>query len=54
MRHHLIRKIDSLKSNWFLWECDREQSDGTLEHGTVQADYQGDGVAEDSFEADEE
>ncbi len=53
MKFHLISKIDSIKSNWFLWEADRERTDGTLEHGTVQADYQGEGVAEETWEADE-
>ena len=51
-KFHLIRKIDSFKSNWFLWECDREYPAGVWKHGTVQADSQGECVAEETFEAD--
>ncbi len=50
---HLIRKIDSLKSNWFLWECDRERSDGTIERGTVEGDYIGHLVANETWEPDD-
>ncbi len=52
MRLLLANKIDHIKSDWWLWECDKEQDDGTLVHGTVQADGQQNLIAEETFEAD--
>ena len=49
----MIRKADSFKSNWFLWECEAEMPNGDLIHGFVQADFQGEAVAKETFEAEE-
>jgi hypothetical protein len=52
IRFLLSSKADHLKGNWFLWHCVAEMPDGTEAEGTVQADGQGEGVAEDTWEAD--
>ncbi len=51
---HLIVRGDSLKSNWFLWECDLELCEHRkIIRGTVQADYAGELRALETFESDE-
>ncbi len=45
----LIRRIDELKSNWYVWECDAELVDGTLVRGDVEADYGGTLISVGSF-----
>ncbi len=47
--YNLANKIDSFKSNWFLWACVR--SDGV--EGTIQGDYAGNLVDETTFEPTE-
>ena len=49
---HLVEKIDCLKSNWFVWQCEKELPDGTVIDGSVQADGYGIMIAEETFEAD--
>jgi len=49
----LTGKCDQFKSNWFLWSCTATMPDGSEVDGQVQADYQGECIAEDAFEADE-
>jgi hypothetical protein len=50
---HLIRKVDTFKSNWLLWECEAELKDGTVVNGFVQGDHFGELVDNDSFEPEE-
>ena len=52
MQIHLIRKEDSLKSNWFIWYCYKE-ADNKVIYGYCQADWQGECIDEDSFEPEE-
>jgi len=52
-RFELIRKIDHLDGNWYLWECLRENPDRSRTVGTIQADGQGEWIANDTFEKDE-
>lgn len=53
VRFHMIRKADCFKSNWFLWECEAEMLNGDMIHGFVQADFQGEAIAKETFEAEE-
>lgn len=52
-RYHIGAKIDSFKSNWYLFECERESPDGTIVQGSIQADSSKELAADDTFEADE-
>lgn len=49
-RIRCIRKTDTFKSNWYLWECEVEYEDGTTVDGFVQADFQGECIATETFE----
>jgi hypothetical protein len=48
-----IRKVDTFKSNWYLWEAEAEMKDGSIIEGFVQADYQGEMIAYETFEPEE-
>jgi len=54
---HLIRRIDCLKRNWFVWEATKEWTgqDERMLHssGTVQADWQGEAIAPETWEDEE-
>ena len=54
---HLIRRIDYLKSNWWVWEAYREvpiRNNGIEnEYGTVEADHQGEAIAPETWEDEE-
>ncbi len=50
-KYHLISRADNIKSNWFEWECEREDEAGNIVEGYIQADYSGEMIAEESFEA---
>ncbi len=54
MRITLIRKVDGIKGNWYLWECEVELPTGETKTGSVQADGHGNLIAEETFEADDE
>lgn len=54
MKITLVKKIEPIKSNWFLWDAEREDDDGNITTGSVQADLWGEMIAEETFEADEE
>ncbi len=45
MKLHLSKIIDSIKSGWYVWEC--ETDDGVK--GTVEGDYTGDMYAAETF-----
>ena len=47
------QRIDHLKGNWYEWSCTAEMPDGTLVEGTVQADGTGEGMAVETFAANE-
>jgi hypothetical protein len=47
---YLESKVDNLKSNWFVWSCTADMPDGKTVEGTVQADSQGEMIAEETFE----
>jgi hypothetical protein len=47
---YLERRLDSLRNNWFEWTCTAELSNGNSAEGTVQADGQGELIAEETFE----
>lgn len=49
---YLESKVDHLKGNWFLWSCTADMPDGTSVEGAVQADGQGEMIAEETFEQD--
>ena len=51
---NVIRKIDTFKSNWYLWECVAFMEDGSEVYGFVQADHQGEAIDFSSFEKEEE
>lgn len=42
--------IDTIKSNWYLWKCKVELNSGQIQDGSVQADYLGELVAEETLE----
>jgi hypothetical protein len=50
----LIRKMDHLQGSRWLWEAYRNHYDGGgsgwTEYGTVQADYRGEAVDEETWE----
>jgi hypothetical protein len=46
----LERRLDSIKANWYEWQCTMIKTDGSAVEGTVQADYQGDLIAKETFE----
>lgn len=50
---HLISRIDHLKGDWWLWEADMENPDGSMTHGTAQCDGGGHGPPE-AFDPDDE
>ena len=49
-RIHLEKKVDHLKGNWFEWSCTACMPDGKTVEGSVQADGQGEMIAEETFE----
>lgn len=51
-RFELGRIVDTLKSNWHEWECDAEMPDGSMVHGSVQADSSGGLIAAETFQKD--
>ncbi len=53
-RFHLVTKIETIKSNWYLWVVNKEDVNGNLTRGTMEADYIGCVAALDTFKANEE
>jgi hypothetical protein len=46
----LGKRLDSLKGNWYEWQCTLIKPDGNAVDGTVQADFGGDLIAKETFE----
>jgi hypothetical protein len=49
----LKRKVDTLKSNWCVWECDAILNNDVVVPGFVQGDFSGNCVDFSSFEGEE-
>lgn len=44
--------LDNLKPNWYIWKCQVELNNGKFIQGSVQADYLGELIAEETLEID--
>jgi len=49
----LGRKVDRLKSNWYVWGCDAILNNGAVVPGFIQGDISGNCVDFSSFEREE-
>lgn len=51
----LHAKLDEFKPGlWYLWSAMAEMDDGSFQAGTVQADQQGEMIAADTWEGEDE
>jgi hypothetical protein len=50
---HLGRRVDIFKSNWALFECSVELTNGKVIDGFIQSDFAGNLIDETSFEPEE-
>jgi glutamate/tyrosine decarboxylase-like PLP-dependent enzyme len=54
MKITLVKKLEAIKSNWWIWQAEREDADGTITTGSVQADLWGEMIAEETWEGDDD
>ena len=50
---HLGRRVELFKSNWGLFECSVELTNGKVIDGFIQSDLSGNCIDETSFEPEE-